>query len=73
MADGGRLYGCDCATAIWHLWCAVATLGTASNADHLTTLFKQNSESPLRLMVMQQGKKRHAVLENCPCLTMVVN
>jgi DNA primase len=37
------------------------TLGTASNADHLTTLFKQNSRITIALMVMLQVKKQHVV------------
>ena len=45
---------------------AVATLGTASNTDHLNILFKQSN----RLTIAfdgDAGQKRHAVLWTLPC------
>jgi DNA primase len=38
---------------------AVATLGTASNADHLTTLFKQNSRITIAFDGDAAGQKQH--------------
>ena len=41
---------------------AVATLGTASNTEHLNILFKQNNRLRLLLTVMLQVKRPHAEL-----------
>lgn len=45
---------------------AVATLGTASNADHLNTLFKQNSRITIAFDGDAAGQKGTAYLGYCP-------
>lgn len=45
---------------------AVATLGTASNTDHLNILFKQNNRITIAFDGDAAGQKRHAVLWKLP-------